>query len=694
MDNAQYLIGFLLLAEYSTSVVSDCGAPVIGSRIVGGTDATEGAWPWQVSLQQDGTHVCGGSLISNQTVLCATHCFESSKNPSDFTVVLGAYQLQNIGSQQLVSNVQSITVDSQWSGDGTPGDIALIKLSDPITYTNYILPVCVPPSSMDFPEGMTCTVTGWGNVGSGEPLSSPKTLQQLTVPIISNSNCNAMYHIGADSDASAVIVPSDQICAGYAAGKQDSCQGDSGGPLVCNVGGRWYQAGIVSWGEGCAAPNRPGVYTYVPYYYDWIQANGNPPFASSMSVLIASLLLILTLFLMQSMPTSCHGIGGDRRRGQWAVPLHHFRYSGIWSACGGLIKEQRQPLKKKSERTGLFTFLNAAEDGSSSDVPVQSYVSKGAQKRKIMEGITYLIGFLLLAVYPTSAQSYFTTSAQSNLTLSSQPACGRPLFKSRIVGGTDATDGAWPWQISLQYQGSHICGGSLISNQWVLCAAHCFQWSTNPSDYTVVLGAYQLQNSNSHQITSNVQSMFINSLWSGETSPGDIALIQLSSSITYTAYILPVCLPPASMYFPEGMNCWVTGWGNVGSGEPLSYPQTLQQVMVPLISNSNCNKMYHTDTNLNVSSDQICAGYQAGYKDSCQGDSGGPLVCQVNGCWYQVGIVSWGYGCAEPNRPGVYTYVPDYNYWISSIEATQSVSSASVMTASLLLVLTCLLLHK
>ncbi|PIO23827.1 hypothetical protein AB205_0000720, partial [Aquarana catesbeiana] len=218
--------------------------------------------------------------------------------------------------------------------------------------------------------------------------------------------------------------------------------------------------------------------------------------------------------------------------------------------------------------------------------------------------------------------------------------------------------------------------------------------STNPSDYTVVLGAYQLQNSNSHQITSNVQSMFINALWSGDMTPGDIALIKLSSFITYTEYILPVCLPPASMDFPEGMNCWVTGWGQIGFGESLPYPETLQQVMVPLISNSKCNAMYHIDTNMNVSSDQICAGYQAGNKDSCQGDSGGPLVCKVNGYWYQAGVVSWGYGCAEPNRPGVYTYVPHYNYWISSIEATQSVSSASVLTASLLLVLTCLLLHK
>ncbi|KAE8578218.1 hypothetical protein XENTR_v10023403 [Xenopus tropicalis] len=91
-------------------------------------------------------------------------------------------------------------------------------------------------------------------------------------PLISRTSCDQMYHIGTNVPSSTAIIPSDQICAGYAAGQKDSCQGDSGGPLVCKLQGIWYQIGFVTWGDGCAIANRPGVYTLVPAYQSWLSS--------------------------------------------------------------------------------------------------------------------------------------------------------------------------------------------------------------------------------------------------------------------------------------------------------------------------------------------------------------------------------------------------------------------------------------
>ncbi|NP_001016055.2 uncharacterized protein LOC548809 [Xenopus tropicalis] len=309
-----------------------------------------------------------------------------------------------------------------------------------------------------------------------------------------------------------------------------------------------------------------------------------------------------------------------------------------------------------------------------------------------------IILLLLVSASPTVSQN----------TTASPRICGSPLVSSRIVGGTDATNGAWPWQISLRYKGSHICGGSVISNQWIMTAAHCFEYSRTPSDYQVLLGAYQLSVASASELLSSVARVIVNPSFTIPGGPGDIALLKLTSPVAYTEYILPVCVPSSASGFYEGMQCWVTGWGNIGSAVTLPYPQTLQQVMTPLISWSTCNQMYHVQSGISsniaiVPKDQICAGYAAGQKDSCQGDSGGPLVCQLQGVWYQIGIVSWGDGCAQASRPGVYTLVPNFKSWLSSYNATTDnpdtssyaqKSHSPAIHIHTLLIATCLLLYS
>ncbi|XP_028931477.1 serine protease 33-like [Ornithorhynchus anatinus] len=251
-----------------------------------------------------------------------------------------------------------------------------------------------------------------------------------------------------------------------------------------------------------------------------------------------------------------------------------------------------------------------------------------------------------------------------------QTECGLPSQRlretPRIVGGKDAKEGEWPWQVSLRHRRDHICGGTLITQDWVLTAAHCFSPPLETSQFRVVLGELQLFSYPIHAISAAVRKVILHPDYKAtEQSEGDLALVQLATPFNFTDYILPVCIPQATDSFPSGLLCSVTGWGNVKQGVQLPKPHTLQEVEVPLIYPSQCNNFFKTqNSKLPVTNAMICAGYPEGGKDSCQGDSGGPLVCSPNSSWFLVGVVSWGHGCALPGKPGVYTFIPAYSRWI------------------------------
>uniref|UniRef100_A0A3Q2WN86 Serine protease 27-like n=1 Tax=Haplochromis burtoni TaxID=8153 RepID=A0A3Q2WN86_HAPBU len=232
--------------------------------------------------------------------------------------------------------------------------------------------------------------------------------------------------------------------------------------------------------------------------------------------------------------------------------------------------------------------------------------------------------------------------------------CGQPKLNTRIVGGQVAPVGSWPWQVSLQTSGSHFCGGSLINSQWVLTAAHCFP--TTPTGLTVNLGRQSLRGSNPNAVSRTVTQIIKHPNYNSGTNDNDICLLRLSSPVTFNNYISPVCLAASDSIFYSGVNSWVTGWGDIGSGGG-------SLVQVPVVGNRQCNCNYGVGR---ITDNMICAGLSAGGKDSCQGDSGGPMVSKQIGRWIQAGIVSFREGCARPNLPGVYTRVSKYQTWITS----------------------------
>uniref|UniRef100_I3JZT1 trypsin n=1 Tax=Oreochromis niloticus TaxID=8128 RepID=I3JZT1_ORENI len=207
-------------------------------KIVGGFECTPYSEPHQVSLNV-GYHFCGGSLINQNWVVSAAHCYQSR-----IEVRLGEHDISvNEGTEQFIDSSRVIR-HPQYDSWNIDNDIMLIQLSRPATLNSYVQAVALPRSCA--PAGTMCTVSGWGNTMSST--ANEDRLQCLNIPILSYSDCNNSYP-GMITDS--------MFCAGYLEGGKDSCQGDSGGPVVCNG----ELQGIVSWGYGCAERNHPGVYT-------------------------------------------------------------------------------------------------------------------------------------------------------------------------------------------------------------------------------------------------------------------------------------------------------------------------------------------------------------------------------------------------------------------------------------------------
>ncbi|XP_058805923.1 trypsin-3-like [Phymastichus coffea] len=248
-------------------------------------------------------------------------------------------------------------------------------------------------------------------------------------------------------------------------------------------------------------------------------------------------------------------------------------------------------------------------------------------------------------------------------------------IRNRIVGGTDASRGEFPHQISLQSGHRHICGGAIISDRWVLTAAHC----TSAGGLNVVAGKHNIKEIEDTEQRVGVEDIFVHDSYSGPVRPYDLAVLKLSEPLQFNEYVNAIDLP--SPYSEPSGTAVLSGWGSISRTTQKVMPNTLQMGAVPIVSLQKCSQMFEAaapDSPFTLGDENLCTGPGYNQISSCnvsnankllhsiirfKGDSGGPLISSGQ----VIGITSWGSVPCEGESPTAYTKVSNFVDWIKNI---------------------------
>jgi secreted trypsin-like serine protease len=340
-------------------------ALAIEPKVIGGVKAPPNKWPFQAALllasESDNflAQFCGGSVIDEEFILTAAHCAVIETAPN-LHVLTGTQSLRNGGTRR---QVRRIRIHPAYNPSNFDYDIALVQLKDKITdIAPGNMPIIISREKEPiFAEGGTQSfVAGWGDTTGKETF--PYALRHVAVPIVSRERCNSAKSYDGR-------ITTRMLCAGLARGGKDSCVGDSGGPLVVTTksGRRRIQAGIVSWGNGCAEPNFYGVYTRLAVLENWIGAHMAAMRASAASALACEI-------SGQTSSPACRRAAKDEAEREMAAYLDTIKRKGTPAQAQSAAAAQRA----WAQALGGICAFEAAMNGN---LEREDCVAKQARKR-------------------------------------------------------------------------------------------------------------------------------------------------------------------------------------------------------------------------------------------------------------------------------------------------------------------------
>lgn len=262
---------FLTVLAFANAFINppNCGwKPIMrNKRIAGGTSSTPNAWGWNVEITKNNGHVCSGVLVDNTFVITTATCMGGSTSTTGYTLYLGLHdRLTTTGPTIQSRTIASIAIHGLYNSATYANDIALIKMSSPVTINNYVIPACLDTGTGNlYTTGTSVWVSGWGMTQPGSGLS--RYLRQVNTAVIADSQCSSTWSFYNSAT---------MICAG--ANGKDACNGDEGGPLTVNgvAGGNWWTIGLTGTPHTCplsGATFGKGIYVKVSQYITWIQTN-------------------------------------------------------------------------------------------------------------------------------------------------------------------------------------------------------------------------------------------------------------------------------------------------------------------------------------------------------------------------------------------------------------------------------------